>query len=293
MNAWKSRSAVAVAVLLSLLAASPAIAGDQTVRQGVDLWMTAAGFAQTSFESEPIPAGFFCPESQPFTGRIWFEGKPLATEPAGALGSIDTVVRRLDDVEFDARGVGYTRLQLMALSLVSTRPVDTACGAYDAAVRLDGEQPVTNMRVVRTGRFGGTYAAPLALNVKVVFTPVQGDKSARRELAHRVDLGPAAGSTWAYATAPRYEGTPRLDTDGNGAPDTLLPRASNFLAGVPPVARAATGSGDFKAIAGCGTGLCPHQSCHCDPTSTNPYQSGSGCSHLHCIWTCVMCPVAY
>lgn len=292
MNVWKCRSAVAVAVLLSLLAASPAIAGDQTVYRGVDLWMTVAGFAQASFESEPIPAGFFCPESKPFTGRIWFEGKPLATEPEGSLGSIDTVVRRLDDVEFDARGVGYTRLQLMALSLVSTRPLDTACGAYDAAVRLDGEQPVTNMRVVRTGRFGGTYAAPLALNVKVVFTPVQGDKSARRELTHRVDLGPAAGSTWAYAAAPRYEGTPRIDTDGDGAPDTLLPRASNFLAGVPPVARASTGSGDSKAIAGCGTG-CPYQSCHCDPNSTNPYESGSGCSHLHCIWTCVVCPVAY
>jgi hypothetical protein len=37
----------------------------------------------------------------------------------------------------------------------------------------------------------------------------------------------------------------------------------------------------------CPAGQCPYQSCHCDPNSTDPYQSNSGCDHLHCIWTCV------
>jgi hypothetical protein len=287
------RSAVAAAVILALAAGSPALAGDNVVRRGVDVWMTVAGFAQTSFETEPIPAGFFCPDSKPFTGTIVFKGAPLATEPAGSLGAIDTIVRRLDDATFDEKGVAYTRLQLMALSLVSTRPVDTSCGAYDVAVRLDGEQPVTNMRIVRTNAYGGTYAAPLALNVKLVFTPAQGDESARRELTHHVNLGPAANSVWAYTAQPRYEGTPRIDTNGDGAPDAALPAASNFLAGISPIAKAATPSPSPQPVPVCPRGQCPHHACHCNPdkSSWDPYDPGDGCSddHLHCIWVCVPC----
>src|SRR5262245_48413309 len=214
------KTCFAVAVMLALVTAAPAVAADAAIRQGVDLWMTVAGFAQTSFDAEPIPAGFFCDSSKPFTGTIVFQGAPLAAEPADSLGSIDTVVRRLDDAVFDAKGVAYTRVQLLALSLVSTRPVDTACGAYDVAVRLDGDQPTTKLRILRTNAFGGTYAAPLALNVKLVFTPVKGDKSLRRELTHHVDLGPANNSVWAYTSKLRYAGTPRIDTNGDGTVDT-------------------------------------------------------------------------
>ena len=297
MKAWKICSAVAVT--LALVTASPALAADDAIRKGVDLWMTVAGFAQTSFAAEPIPAGFFCESSKPFTGTIVFEGVPLAAEPANSLGAIDTVVRRLDDAVFDAKGVAYTRLQLLALSLVSTRPVDTACGAYEVTVRLDGDQPTTNMRIVRTNAFGGTYAAPLALNVKLVFTPVQGDKSLRRELAHRVDLAAANNSVWAYMAKPRYEGTPRIDTNGDGAVDTALPVASNFLAGVSPVAKASIvftpAPAQPKPI--CPRGQCPHRSCHCNPDQDtwDPYDPGTGCDpdHLHCIWVCVPCEAAY
>ena len=283
------------ALVLALTAGAPIFAGDGTVRQGVDLWATVEGFAQTSFEGNPIPADFFCPGSKPFAGRIYLKGAPLAAEPAGSLGSIDTIVRRLDDAAFDEKGVAFTRLQLMALSLVSTRPVETSCGSYDVSVRLDGEQPTTRMRIVRTNARGGTYAAPLALNVKVVFTPTNGGVQGRRELSHRVDLGPANNSVWAYAAAPRYEGTPRIDTNGDGAADATLPVSSNFLAGVSPVASATSPSFSEDASKGiiraCPIGQCPYQSCHCNPDATDPYTSRSDCdsSHLHCIWTCVPC----
>jgi len=290
------RLAVAGAVLLALAAGSPALAGDNVIHQGVDVWMTVAGFAQTSFEAEPIPADFFCPGSKPFTGTIVFKGEPLAAEPANSVGTIDTVVRRLDDAVFDAKGVAYTRIQLMALSLASTRPLDTSCGAYDVAVRLDGEQPTTNMRIVRKNQFGGSYAAPLALKVKLVFTPTHGDQSARRELTHRVDLGPASNSVWAFTSRPRYEGTPRIDTNGDGTPDTALPVASNFLAGVSPVANASVivnPQPSPQPIPVCPVGQCPYHSCHCNPDKTtwDPYDPGTGCDpkHLHCLWVCVPC----
>jgi len=293
------RLAVAGAVLLALVAGSPALATDNVIHHGVDMWMTVAGFAQTTFDSEPIPADFFCPGSKPFTGTVVFKGAPLAAEPANSLGSIDTVVSRLDDATFDAQGVAYTRIQLMALSLASTRPVDTSCGTYDVTARLDGEQPTTKMRIVRKNQFGGTYAAPLSLNVKLVFTPVHGDLSARRELAHRVDLGPASNSVWAHTAKPRYEGTPRIDTNGDGTPDTALPVASNFLAGVSPVANAAVRvepSPDPTPVPLCPPGQCLYKSCHCNPDKTtwDPYDKGDGCDpkHLHCIWVCIPCDAA-
>lgn len=297
---------VVTAFLFVLATGSPVFAGEDTLRKGVDVWMTVAGFAKTSFDQEPIPAGFFCEGSKPFTGTIIFEGAPLAAEPAGSLGTVDTVVRRLDDAVFDEKGQAKTRIQLMALSLVSTKPLETSCGAYDVAVTLAGEQPTTTMDIVRTEAQGGTYSAPLALNVKVAFTPVSG-KGDRRELTRRVDLGPANNSVWAYVSAPRYEGNVRIDTNGDGRPDAQLPPASNFLAGVAPSVFKGQSAPSLKTQTAepipvtCPAGQCPYRSCHCTPWGQNPVynQPNSTCSHWHCVWTCApagypgsMCAVA-
>jgi hypothetical protein len=292
------RSAVGAAVVLALIAGTPAFAGE-VVHKGVDLWMTVAGFAQTSFADEPIPAGFFCEASQPFTGKVTFKGAPLGVEPAGSLGSIDTVVRRLDDAAFDSKGEATTRIQLMALSLVSSKPIETSCGQYNVAVNLTGKQPLTTMRIFQSDAFGGTYTAPLALNVKAVFTPVNGDLKGRREVTRRIDLGPGSNSVWAYVNLPRYKQGVNVDTDGDGRPDTALPASSNFLAGVSPaVLKAAPAlprlaskvSGSRSASISCPPGQCPYRSCHCAALDTNPQwnQSSTGCvaDHLHCIWTC-------
>jgi|GEM_PF-573266 len=293
------RSAVGAAVILALIAGSPAFAGE-VVHKGVDLWMTVAGFAQTSFADEPIPAGFFCENSRPFTGKVTFKGAPLGVEPAGSLGSIDTVVRRLDDAKFDAKGEATTRIQLMALSLVSSKPIETSCGKYDVAVQLEGKQPTTTMRIFQSDAFGGTYTAPLALNVKAVFTPVNGDQHGRREVTRRIDLGPGSNSVWAYVNLPRYKQGVRVDTNGDGRPDTALPASSNFLAGVSPaVLKKAPAlprlvskvtESTAEASISCPVGQCPYRSCHCAALDTNPQwnQSATGCAqdHLHCIWTC-------
>jgi len=300
--------AVVVACFLATTMATAAVA-PEPVHRGVDVWMTVAGLARTSFADEAIPAGFFCQDSRPYTGAITFKGVPLATTPGKGLGGIDTVVRRLDDAVFDAKGEAKTRIQLMALSLASIEPVETTCGKYDVAVSLaPGEQPVTTMRIFRSESLGGTYSAPLALKVKVVFTPVGADKSGRRELTRRIDLGPANHSVWAYVSTPRYLDGAMIDTDGDGRPDTVLPRASNFQAGVQPAVlkgdpakprQVQIGPGNPTACAyydqmppgdfTCPPGQCPYPTCHCSLTSTNPYESSTGCAsdHLHCTWVCI------
>ena len=292
------RAAVVVAAILALAAALPVYAGSNVIHKGVDVWMTVAGFAKTSFDKEPIPAGFFCADSAAFTGTVVFKGAPLAMAPANPLGPVDTVVRRLDDAVFDAKGEAATRIQLMALSLVSTQPIQTSCGAYDVAVSLAGEQPTTTMRIVRTEALGGTYTAPLALNVKAVFTPVHGDASGRRELTRRIDLGPGTHSVWTYVRAPQYKGQVRIDTNGDHRPDTLLPTASNFLAGVAPSVLKGTAAKprlaqDSGGIA-CPPPLCPVPTCHCTPWDDDPtYDQPNGTcesSHLHCVWVCAQLP---
>ena len=275
---------------LALTAGSVAFAAEP-IHKGVDLWMTVAGMAKTSFDKEPIPAGFFCAGSRPYIGVISFKGVPLVTEPPGSLGSIDTAVRRLDEAAFNEKGEATTRIQLLALSLVSTAPIETSCGRYDAAVSLTGEQPVTTMRILRTDTLGGTYSAPLALNVKLVFTSVGGGQSARRELTRRIDLGPANNSVWAYVRLPEYKTGIKIATTAGGRPDTLLPTPSNFLPGVAPAVlndpSMRLNPVPSPADSSCPTGQCPYQACHCDPTATDPYTSSAGCDHLHCIWTCV------
>ncbi|HEX4963561.1 MAG TPA: hypothetical protein VF173_22215 [Thermoanaerobaculia bacterium] len=285
------RATFCAALALALVASCPLFA--EVIPEGVDLWATAAGHTHTGFGSDPIPAGFFCENSKPFTGRIIFQGSPLAVEPAGSLGGADTIVHRLDNATFNEKGEAMTRIQLLALSLTSVKPVDTGCGQYNVAARLDGEQPVTDMKITRTATSGGSYVAPLALNVRLTFTPVNGDLKGQRTLTRRVTLGPSSMAVWTYATAPRYSGHVMVDTDGDGKPDTALPMASNFVAGVAPAA-----SGDPVTVAGCTMGsnattcppgYCLHQACHCNPNSLtwDPYDKGVGCTYLHCLWVCV------
>lgn len=288
------RTSLGAALILAWIGGSPLLAGE-VIHNGVDLWMTVAGFAQTDFADDPLPAGFFCEDSKPFTGVVKFQGAPLAVEPVGSLGTIDTVVRRLDDAKFDDKGEAVTRIQLMALALESTRPIETSCGKYHVAVGLTGQQPVTTMKIFQADTTGGTYSAPLALNVKATFTPVDGDKSGRREVTRRIDLGPSNNSVWAYINLPRYQQGVRIDTNGDGRPDTALPASSNFLAGVAPAVlkeapplpqKAQTTGGGIT----CPQGQCPYWACHCAALDTNPAwnQSATGCldDHLHCIWTC-------
>lgn len=272
---------LAWSLVLLALAAVP-LGAAESVQSGADLWQTTVGFTFTSFGQNPIPAGFFCTSSQPFKGTINMKGVPLATSPAGALADIDTIVRRLDAVSFNAKGEGTTRIQVMALSLASVKPLETECGSYDVAASLTGEQPITEMKIVRTGDNGGYYIAPLDLNVKLVFTPVSG-KGERRELTNQISLGPGTTSVWAYAKggaaklAVRHTGTVQVDTDGDRQPDTPLPAPSNFVAGVDPAAVASE------------VALCPDESCHCCRSCTDPYTPNWYCDHLHCVKVWVDC----
>ncbi|HSG39774.1 MAG TPA: hypothetical protein VLE27_09070 [Thermoanaerobaculia bacterium] len=231
-----------VLVLALVLLAAPAFA-DRVVYNGSDLWTTKGdGRTFADFSLEPIPAGFFCSKSAPFTGRVVFKGVPLATGQPGALGATDTIVQRLDDAAFNKKGVAVTRLQVRALSLESVAPIKTACGLFKAVASLDGgPQPVTRMRIIRDNEKGGRFLAPLALNVKVTFVPVGATRSNEKlELRQSVRFK-ATPITWQSAP-PRgvreQKSVVAVDTDGDRVADTYVPGTSNFAAGRPVATKA-------------------------------------------------------
>src|SRR5829696_5118096 len=116
---------------LLLVLALPAFAGDRVIQNGTDLWTTRGdGGTFINFKKSPIPAGFFCFKSEPFTGRIVFKGVPVATSEPGVLGNTDTIVQRLDDATFNKRGVAVTRIQMRVLHFEGIEPIQTKCGAF-------------------------------------------------------------------------------------------------------------------------------------------------------------------
>jgi hypothetical protein len=287
------KKALSLVAGLALVGALPVLAADDVIGSGVDTWKTVAGGRTfTSFANDPLPADFFCAGSAPFTGKLELRGAKLGTQPAAALEGIDTVIHRLDDARLDADGKGKTRIRFLALSLVSTAPIETDCGRYDVAVSLDGEQPTTEMQIVRTNQYGGYYVAPLALDVKVAFTPVAGDPAARREVKRQIRLGSGTNSVWSYASLDQATGEVKIDTDGDRVPDTLLPTEGSFAAGVAPAVQQVE---EFDESIGIGRidylRRCPYQSCHCNPDSQDAFEGGDGCSddHLHCVEVLIDC----
>lgn len=268
---------LAVLAVLVLMGSSY-LSADSVVRRGVDIFTTTAnGTTFYDFSKSPIPAGFFCQKSKPFTGRVVFKGLPLETEVPGQLRGADTVIERLDDAIFKADGTATTRVRFRALSLVSVDPIRTGCGAYHAYVSLDGPQRITKMRINRTHEGGGTFSAPLAVNVRLTFIPVQASKGRnprKLELTGNFTF-PASPLPWSLSAG---AGAKRirpafLDTDGDLTPDTQVSGTSNFFPGW---------SRNTAAPKACY--VCEPRMCHTDPSTGKEHCSGPiyACNGTYC-----------
>jgi hypothetical protein len=189
--------------LIALLAVAPlAAAGDLPgrVEAGFDFWQTlSSGATAYPFANDPLPAGFFCPGSEPFKGRINFEGVPLETNPASILGTTDTIIERLDNAVFNARGVAKTRIRGRALSLVATEPFKNSCGTWKVTATLANDQPVTEMIFRREHQYGGNFDANLRLKIRVAFTNV--DTGAVRSVIREVHLPTVHSVPFAFTKA--------------------------------------------------------------------------------------------
>jgi hypothetical protein len=102
-------------------------------------------------------------------------------------------------------------------------------------VSLDGEQPVTRMRIQRQSEDGGRFIAPIAVNVKMSFVPVSGKVREPLEITRSIRFNPSV-IPWQFrsneAKSFSRSGIFLVDTDVDGRPDTYLPGTSNFVAGL-------------------------------------------------------------
>jgi hypothetical protein len=273
-----SKRRVLTVLVTSLLLGLSPLAAEPDIQRGIDVFTTPAdGRTYYDFSETPIPAGFFCDSSQAFTGRVAFKGLPLATAAPGQLRGGDTVIERLDNAVFDAKGTAETRIQFRALSLVSIAPLKTSCGAFHVYVSLGGRQRVTKMSILRTQDNGGSFVAPLAVNARMTFVPV---KSTRNKAARKLALTgrftfPPKALPWSLATSAvkKTAGSVVVDTNGDQTPDTRLPGTSNFAPGRSPVDRT---FGAYEDIGGC----C--EQCHAYEEEKQHCYFPSGCMPMIC-----------
>lgn len=239
----KSRFPLAV---LALLLALPA-AGLERIAPGFDLWVTPAdGSSYTDFAAHPIPAGFFCPGSAPFTGKVAMRGRPMSKE----LGSIDTVVERLDEGVFDAKGRATVRLRLKAIQLESLSPIRTSCGDFQLRAHLEGEQPITSMVVTKTSADAGFLRSTLALNLRLEFVPI-GRQGAVLSLSQAVAFPRSAPIPWVNVPNAKYTSSAAwLDISGDGKADAQIPLGGTFLVGYHPDRTAAYWDGHCQISEG-------------------------------------------
>lgn len=228
-----SRNVLSAMVCTLALLAIPAFAGDDVIYSGTDVWSTPAdGKTFIYFGDDPIPADFFCPGSQVFTGRIFLKGVPLVTEPEGAFGNGDTIMARLDDAVFNSTGVANTRLQFVALSLASMAPYKTVCGDFDLTLSLTGVQPISHdMTIVREGNGGGYFVTTFGAKMRISFTPVGGGKSLDLVRSYTTLHGTHTWTDKPGDGGLRYEADVVVDTDLDQVPDTLVEGTSNFAVG--------------------------------------------------------------
>ncbi len=160
-----------LALMILTLLAAPLLAQKTAVAPGYDLRKTVGdGATYMSFVNSPIPADFFFEGSEAFTGKIEFNGVPLATQPLNALGGADTIIERLDAGVFNDEGVAVSRLRIKALSLVAADPIEVNGSLWDVTASLTEKQPVTEITYFQRGKDAGVYHADLVVNVRLTFT---------------------------------------------------------------------------------------------------------------------------
>jgi hypothetical protein len=219
----RNQGRLAALVVVLLFGSLSPLAAAPVIERGIDVFTTIpAGGSFHDFSGSPIPAGFFCKGSRPFTGRVALTGLPLETRIPGQLRGADTVVERLDDAVFDASGTAVSRVQFRALSLVSVAPIKTGCGAYHVYITLAGKQRSTIMRIQRTHPNGGTFEVPIAADARVTFVPVKGRNARKLELRTSFTFAPRS-APWSFegggAVTKRIRAV-EVDTNGDLSPDT-------------------------------------------------------------------------
>lgn len=156
--------------------------GGAGIEPGFDLWVTPED-GNTSIELgcpdiPPIPADFFGPGSDPFTGTVDLIGEPLTTIPDNVLGPTDTIIERKEFALLpECPSVATVDIEIVALSLVSVNPIIVTFNGgqdpqnWDVKVCLSSQpQQTGSMTISQNCTEGGTFDALLPVLPLLIFT---------------------------------------------------------------------------------------------------------------------------
>ncbi len=200
------RACLLLALAISVAAFLPSAAGASPVHAGQDFFQTVSDSFQ-DFSAVPIPANFFDPGSDPFTGTVFLQGAP--TDPTN-LGTTDTIVQRLDTARFPHPfpSSDTIPIEIVALSLTSVNPITVTYNSgqnpelWDVRVTLSprGPQQQGTMTLTHVDNAGGTFNSVLPVMPLLTFTRLS-DGATR--LLDFFDLGlivplQSRGSPWSH-----------------------------------------------------------------------------------------------
>lgn len=167
-----------VCVAFSLWLATPPAA--LAVTAGFDLFETDP--QQTSFQFTDqfaIPAGFFDPGSNPFTGQVNFGGGQIGTFQGKDVGDADTIVQRTQAANVVPPFPSHATvpIEIVALNLVSVQPITVQVGGttqtWDVSVQLSPTRPSQGgIDITKTGDQGGTFSSQLQVIPLFTFTRI-------------------------------------------------------------------------------------------------------------------------
>lgn len=165
----RARAGLGACVLALLWALAPATAAGNSIAPGYDLFETDPQNTGIEFASPEtaLPADFFGPGSQLFTGVVPLGGVPLGSFNGHGTGNADTVVHRPTGGTFPMVLPGSTGpipIQIVALNLVSVQPIIVHYTggnpeAWTVDVTLSTTPRQGQMNVTKNTAQGGTFSA--------------------------------------------------------------------------------------------------------------------------------------
>jgi hypothetical protein len=164
-----------------------------------------------SVRADPIGPGFDLFQTDPGT-QVTFPGigvvNLMGVPIGGALGNTDTIVERLTGINpFPVGGTGMVPIQLFALQLRSTAPVNIGGSFFDVFVQggtlFNQPENIGTLTAVHSVVAGGTFASMLPVIANVTFTNVNNPDITFVQLFSDTLAG---GGMWSHTPAPGYNG---------------------------------------------------------------------------------------
>jgi hypothetical protein len=184
------RNLITAGAIALLLGAALSVSA-QPVPAGDDRWVTPGdGSTFFSFPDGDVESLCGAAPSADWNHEVKLVGVP---EPGWDW---DTVVRRLEDVDL-ADLPREIKIQVTRLVFKSISSQDTPCGELLWTVKLDGNQPITKMRIEPGPNVeSGVFFADIV--VRVVFHATDTRGNAIGELYYTMELPDHVGVPWSY-----------------------------------------------------------------------------------------------